>query len=92
MKRILKILFFIAVIWVIAQSHVWAKDVRLHDLNGSIVDTSRIKSIEPPRRSSDGRFWILTVYLESQAGPMAIKFQYPAEKGNLARNDYGKLR
>ena len=92
MRRILKIACFIAVIGIIAQSHIWAKDVRLQDLNGSIVDTSRIKSIEPPRLSADGRFWILTVYLKSQAGPMAIKFQYPAEKGNLARNDYGKLR
>jgi hypothetical protein len=92
MKRGLKILFFIAVIWVTAQSHIWAKDVKLHDINGSVVDTNRIKSIEPPRISSDGRFWILTVYLESQAGPMAIKFQYPAEKGNLARNDYASIR
>ncbi len=92
MKRGLKILFFIAVIWMAAQSHVWAKDVKLHDINGSVVDTSRIKSIEPPRLSADGGFWILTVYLKSQAGPMAIKFQYPAENGNLARNDYGKLR
>jgi len=88
MKKVLQIFFFFAAIWLAVQSHTWAKDIKLHDINRSVVDTGQIKSIDQPRRSSDGRFWILTVYLPSQAGPMAIKFQYPPEKGNLARNDY----
>lgn len=92
LSRICIVAFCIAVIGLTAQSHIWAKDIKLHDLNGSVVDTSRIKSIIPPQLSSDGRFWILTVYLKSPAGPMAIIFQYRKEKKNLARRDYGRIR
>jgi hypothetical protein len=90
--RIFAMILFIAVIGLTAQSQVWAKNIKLHDLNGSVVDTNQIKSIEQPRRSSDGRFWILTAYLHSQAGPMAIKFQYPPEKENLARQDFEAIK
>jgi len=92
MKKALKIFFFIAAICLAIQSHTWAKDIKLHDINGSLVDTAQVKSIDQPRRSPDGSFWILTVYLPSQAGPMAIKFQYPPDKGNLARNDYEAIK
>jgi len=92
LTRIFAVILFISVIGLTAQSLAWAKDIKLHDINGSLVDTGLVKSMDQPRRSSDGRFWILTVYLQSQAGPMAIKFQYPPEKGNLARNDYDAIK
>lgn len=95
MKRLSRIsaaAFCIALIGLTAQSYLWAEDIKLHDLNGSVVDTGRIKAIDPPRRSSDGRFWVLTIYLESQAGPMAVKFQYPPENEKPARDDYKAIR
>ena len=92
LSRIFAVILFISVIGLTAQSRIWAKDIKLHDINGSLLDIGLVKSIDQPRRSSDGRFWILTVYLPSQAGPMAIKFQYPPAKGNLARNDYEAIQ
>ena len=92
LSKIFAVILFIAVIGLTAQSRIWAKDIKLHDINGSLVDTGLVKSMDQPRRSADGRFWILTVYLPSQAGPMAIKFQYPPEKGNLARDDYEAIK
>jgi len=91
-SRISAVILVIAVIGLISQPRILAKDIKLHDINGSLVDPGHVKSIDQPRRSSDGRFWILTVYLQSQAGPMAIKFQYPPEKGNLARQDYEAIK
>ena len=92
LTRLFAVILFISLIGLTAQSLAWASDIKLHDLNGSVVDTGLVKSIEQPRRSSDGRFWILTVYLPSQAGPMAIIFQYPPENEKLARQDFEAIR
>ena len=92
LARICTLLVCIVILGLTAQSSIWAKDIKLHDLNGSVVDTSRIQSFDPPRLSSDKKFWILTVYLESKAGPMAIIFQYSPDKRNLAQNDYEAIR
>ena len=95
MKRIPKlILIFIALIFaaVSLPSLSRAEEIQLSDLNGTIVETSRVVSLEPLRISNDGDHWILTVYFKSPDKPLSIKFRYPAGSQTAARNDYRKLR
>ena len=68
-----------------------AEEITLSDLNGTIVETSRVASVDPPRLSKDGDYWILTVYFQSAGNPLSIKFRYPAASQPAAQNDYRKI-
>jgi len=69
-----------------------AEEIKLSDLNGTIVETTRVASLQPPRISNDGDYWILTVYFKSAGQPLSIKFRYPAGSQPAAQNDYRKIR
>ncbi len=92
LSRICAAALLIAVIGLTSQSYLWARDIKLHDINSSVVDSNKIDSIDSPRKSPDGNYWVLTIFLKSSAGPMAIIFQYPSNGRNSALNDYKLIR